>query len=72
MRCRICDVVITTPNYSTDHEEYEPCGTCLAVIQDTVGTFGDRPFAAEDELEDSSSEYLRAGYGIVEEDYDYS
>ena len=50
MRCYICDVALETPNFNADHGDYEPCERCLLVIQDTIGTFIDKPSAGEDDL----------------------
>lgn len=54
MRCVICDAVLNEPDYNRDLQAYEPCGTCLAVISDAVGSFGDKPYAEEDQLVDDS------------------
>ncbi len=40
MRCHICDSVLSTPIYNGQWEEFEPCPTCLAVINDV---FEDTP-----------------------------
>lgn len=34
MRCRICDVVLSpeSTHWNSDHEEYDPCPTCLMII----------------------------------------
>lgn len=48
MRCRICDVALTTPNFSSDHDEYDPCETCLAVIKDTLEGYDDVASVDED------------------------
>ena len=50
MRCHICNASLSEPNFNSDHGSYEPCGTCLAVIQDTLDGYTDSPAAAEDEL----------------------
>lgn len=50
MRCHICDASLEAPNYNSDHDDYEPCGTCLVVIQDTIAGFTDKPAADEDDL----------------------
>ena len=41
MRCYICDVAIETPQFNADHNDYDPCETCKAVIADTVGAVTD-------------------------------
>lgn len=50
MRCYICNSVLEEIQFNEDHKDIDPCPTCLGVIEDTVGRFGDRPAAAEDEL----------------------
>lgn len=55
MRCNICDAVLAQPDFNSDLDAYEPCGTCLAVINDAVGSFGDKPYAEEDQLEAGES-----------------
>ncbi len=32
MRCSICNVVINSPQWNRDHEEWDPCLTCLEII----------------------------------------
>lgn len=48
MRCYICDKALTEPNWSTDHDCYDPCVECLEIIQDAVGQ--DKASATEDDL----------------------
>lgn len=50
MRCHICDAVLTEPQFNSDLDTYEPCGTCLAIAMEAAGQFVDRPSASEDEL----------------------
>lgn len=50
MRCYICDAALVSPNYNSDHGDYEPCERCLIVIQDTIGSFMDKPAADEDDM----------------------
>lgn len=52
MRCHICDRVLDAPSFNSDHEEYDPCEPCLLVIQDTLDSFEDKPYAEEDALQD--------------------
>ena len=66
MRCYICDRVIDKPNFNKDHGDYDPCETCLEVINDLFQSHKDRPYAAEDELgiEDLSSyDFIYLDYG---------
>ena len=60
MRCYICDKVLDTPNYNEDHKDYEPCETCMAVINDLVEGDKDQVTAADDDLSagDSTDIYL--------------
>lgn len=34
MRCHICDASLSKPSFNSDHQEYDPCITCLEVIAD--------------------------------------
>lgn len=51
MRCYICDKLLSEPVYNREIGGHEPCDECLEVIRDAVGSFTDRPSAAEDELD---------------------
>lgn len=76
MRCYICDRVIDEPNFNSDHEDYEPCDSCLRVIEDTLASFESRPAVAEDDLltDDILEFFYRACLpvwpGQREEDYE--
>jgi hypothetical protein len=48
MRCHICDSLLQEIHYNSDHEDYEPCPTCLAIIAEAVGK--EKPTAEEDDL----------------------
>lgn len=50
MRCFICNGVLTEVNFNRDHEDIDPCPECIAVIQDTIAGYHDRPSVDEDEL----------------------
>lgn len=50
MRCHICNSVLASPQFNTDHGDVEPCETCMAVIHDTIAGFTDKPSADEDDL----------------------
>ncbi len=50
MRCNICDRLLTEPEYNKDIEGYEPCHTCMEVIEDTIAGYHDKASADEDEL----------------------
>lgn len=69
MRCHICDRVLDEPQYNADLEGYEPCDTCLAVINDTVKSFQDVVYLEEDQLWQEPAHDL--GHGIdADEDED--
>jgi hypothetical protein len=51
MRCYICNSILEDPQYNLDHEDYDPCPTCLAVIEDVFG-YADQPAAGEEDLPD--------------------
>jgi hypothetical protein len=55
MRCKICDRALEEPRWNGDHEEYEPCDSCLRVIQDTIDGYKDVPAPAEDDLQTDPS-----------------
>lgn len=48
MRCNICDSALSKPDFNSDLGTWEPCVTCLEVIQDAVGAFYEKPYADED------------------------
>jgi hypothetical protein len=50
MRCHICNTGLSEVHFNADHQDFEPCPTCLEVIQDTLEGFLDKPSADEDEL----------------------
>lgn len=54
MRCFICDRVLEEPRFNMDHDDYEPCETCMAVINDTLDGYKDNAIQDE-ELEDGDA-----------------
>jgi hypothetical protein len=48
MRCYICDSALSEVHYNSDHQDYEPCGFCLEIIKDAIGS--DVASAREDEF----------------------
>lgn len=48
MRCHICDRLLNEPKYNPDIGEFEPCDTCMAVVEETLAGFTDAPSAQED------------------------
>lgn len=55
MRCYICDKQLTEPQFNSDHQDIDPCQTCLDVIQDVLDGYRDKPSAAEDDFSDDLS-----------------
>lgn len=55
MRCHICNRVLSEPHFNQDHGDYDPCDQCLAVIQDTLDGYRDKPAASEDDFSDDMS-----------------
>lgn len=60
MRCYICDKVIDDPIYDENHQDYQPCEGCMAIINDLVEGDKDNVTAADDELTttDATDVYL--------------
>lgn len=50
MRCHICNAVLTEVRPNSDHGDFDPCDSCMAVIHDTLAGFLDQPAAEEDDL----------------------
>lgn len=40
MRCFICNAVINEPHWDKDHEDFAPCGTCQAEINELLAQYG--------------------------------
>ena len=72
MRCHICNKTLSQPNFNTDHDDYEPCEECLAVIIDTLESYTDQATASEDEFGETplETEYLQYTMLDEEEVYD--
>lgn len=49
MRCHICDRALEEPRFNADHGDYEPCETCMVVINDTLDSYKDNVIE-DDEL----------------------
>jgi hypothetical protein len=62
MRCHICNRVLPDPQFNTEHQDYDPCSTCLTVIQDTLDGFKDKAAADEDDFDDGTEAELREAY----------
>lgn len=50
MKCHICDAGLNEPKFNPDIGNFEPCDTCMAVIEDTLASYLDLPAASEDEF----------------------
>ncbi len=73
MRCYICDKALSEPNFNTDHDDYEPCDECQAVILDTLKGYEDQAAAGEDEFAETppTNDYYNAVQpDLYEEDED--
>lgn len=53
MRCNICDSVLSSPTYNSQIGTFEPCPTCLDVIN---SVFDDTPEQLPLPLEEESTE----------------
>jgi hypothetical protein len=43
MKCNICDAPLDEPKFNPDINTFDPCDTCLAVIEDTLASYEDSP-----------------------------
>ncbi len=50
MKCYICDATLTDPQFNSDHNDYDPCPTCLVIIDKAVGKFGLQVAADDDDF----------------------
>jgi hypothetical protein len=50
MRCHICDRPLNEPKFNPEVGNYDPCDTCIEVIEDTLASYTDKPAATEDDL----------------------
>lgn len=64
MRCNICDTVLTENEvkFNLFHQEFDPCGTCLEVID---GVFEDP--VPDDQRKPDSEEEILFEISILEE-----
>lgn len=53
MRCYICDRVLDEDHiqYNQDHRDFDPCPTCLTVIEDLIADYGDRPAVESEDID---------------------
>jgi len=68
MRCHICNSTLKTPQYNNDHDDWDPCGTCLQIISEVFGDESDDD--SEVILGDATEEELEALYDDLDYDYD--
>ena len=51
MKCNVCDAPLSEPKFNPEvRGSFDPCDTCMQVVEDTLAGFVDRPSASEDEL----------------------
>jgi hypothetical protein len=50
MHCNICDATLSDPKFNPDLGNFDPCDTCMAVVEDTLASYIDKPAADEDAL----------------------
>lgn len=63
MRCYICDVVLSSPVYNSQTETFEPCSTCLDVINHVFEDSPEQPtLPLFDEEEESLDNVLENEY----------
>lgn len=62
MKCRICDATLAKVEWNNDHNEWDPCGTCLMIISEV---FGDE---ADDESEIILGDATEEELMLLEED----
>jgi hypothetical protein len=48
MRCHICDRPLDEPKFVEEVGNYDPCDTCMTVIEDTLAGYENLPDAEED------------------------
>lgn len=62
MKCHICNSDLTDIQWDSRHQEFDPCGTCMFIIAETVGAAYDKPYATEEDLSDTALEELYSQY----------
>lgn len=58
MRCHICDKQLAEVSFNSEHQDIDPCPTCLDVVQDVLDGYKDKPAAAEDDLPDEELHFF--------------
>lgn len=60
MRCYICNKALQDEDvhYNTDHKDFDPCPSCLSVVEDTVAGFRDQAAPESDDVFDPVLEGL--------------
>lgn len=68
MRCKICDATLNPSEiaFNPDHEEFDPCGVCLDVIDSVFEDHVD-----EDLVRTAVEEDEQQMYGEKDDDYDF-
>jgi cytidine deaminase len=49
MKCYICDAGIENPKYNSAHKNYEPCTTCLEIINEVFEDYVEEEDEREEE-----------------------
>lgn len=71
--CYICDATLSEVQFNSEHNDIEPCGTCLTVVADTLAGFTDKASAEEDELgNDGVFDYYAALSVLYETDDEFA
>jgi hypothetical protein len=51
MKCNICDATLSEPKHNPDvRGSFDPCDFCMAVVEDTLTSYIDKPAADESEF----------------------
>lgn len=51
MRCNICDAPLSEPKINPEvRGGFEPCDTCMDVVEETLSSYRDKPAADEADL----------------------
>jgi hypothetical protein len=48
LRCNICDRLLSQPRYNRELKAWEPCDTCLEVINECLNDFKDNAVFTDD------------------------
>lgn len=51
MKCNICDAALPEPKHNPAVKgSFDPCDKCMAVVEDTLASYTDKPAANEGDL----------------------